>query len=77
MRVVRGSGTARTVAAATMLLASLGGATGVAVAGVPAESVPPVARAAVSIKAVTLGFVHSCALNTAGGVKCWGYNGEG
>jgi alpha-tubulin suppressor-like RCC1 family protein len=28
-------------------------------------------------KAVSTGFLHSCALTTKGAVKCWGYNGEG
>ena len=29
------------------------------------------------VAAVEAGFLNSCALTTAGGVKCWGFNGEG
>ncbi|MCX7174064.1 MAG: RCC1 repeat-containing protein, partial [Proteobacteria bacterium] len=29
------------------------------------------------VKAITVGGMHSCALTTAGGVKCWGYNSLG
>lgn len=36
-------------------------------------AVLPAARA----KAVTAGFVHSCALTTTGGVRCWGYGADG
>jgi alpha-tubulin suppressor-like RCC1 family protein len=29
------------------------------------------------VKAIAVGSFHACALTTAGGVKCWGYNGNG
>ncbi|HEY3834733.1 MAG TPA: RCC1 repeat-containing protein, partial [Acidimicrobiia bacterium] len=29
------------------------------------------------VAAVTAGQLHTCALTTAGGVECWGYNGDG
>jgi alpha-tubulin suppressor-like RCC1 family protein len=29
------------------------------------------------VTAIAAGIYHSCALNTAGGVKCWGYNSDG
>ncbi|HEY3546111.1 MAG TPA: hypothetical protein VGK17_08460 [Propionicimonas sp.] len=29
------------------------------------------------VKAITYGDIHGCAVNTSGGVKCWGYNGYG
>ncbi len=29
------------------------------------------------VTAVTAGYQHTCALTTAGGVKCWGFNGDG
>ena len=32
---------------------------------------------ATGLQAIALGGLHSCALTTAGGVKCWGYNANG
>ncbi len=29
------------------------------------------------VTAITAGYDHTCALTTAGGAKCWGWNGEG
>ncbi len=42
------------------------------------QGATPAAAAPESVvKAVTAGFVNSCALTTKGAVTCWGYNGEG
>ncbi len=38
---------------------------------------PAAAAPKLVAKAVTVGFVDTCALTTKGAVKCWGYNGEG
>ena len=41
------------------------------------STAPAAAAPKLVAKAVTAGFVGSCALTTKGAVKCWGYNGEG
>jgi alpha-tubulin suppressor-like RCC1 family protein len=40
-------------------------------------TVPGVAAAADKATSITTGFVDSCALTSKGGVKCWGFNGDG
>ena len=48
-----------------------GSLTAIGVVGVIVNALPPPASAA---KVIASGWLHSCALTTAGGVKCWGYN---
>ena len=77
MRALRWSGRAAVFAAVAMLCAGLGTAPEMAVASTPVQMSPAAAPSVVRAKAVTAGFVDSCALTTKGAVKCWGYNGEG
>jgi alpha-tubulin suppressor-like RCC1 family protein len=78
MRALGWLGRAALVSAVGMVLASVGAAPNAAVASVGARSVAPLAApGAVHAKAVTTGFVHSCALTLKGAVRCWGYNGDG
>jgi alpha-tubulin suppressor-like RCC1 family protein len=55
---------------ATRIVTALG-----LVAGALVFSAPP--AGAISVERVSTGAVTACVLTSAGGVKCWGYNGEG
>jgi hypothetical protein len=41
------------------------------------RNTPPSSDVLTGVAAVTAGEGHACALTTAGGVRCWGYNGYG
>jgi len=61
----------RLLSSAAILIA-LSGAFLLGPAATPAAAAPKLV-----VKAVTAGFVNSCALTTMGAVSCWGYNGDG
>ncbi|MCK7594215.1 hypothetical protein [Pseudomarimonas salicorniae] len=42
-----------------------------------ATPAPVLGLAVSSVQQVALGFAHSCAVTAGGGVKCWGFNGDG
>ena len=45
--------------------------------GVPCKFAPSAVAGLADVKALALGYSHSCALTTQGAVKCWGHNGFG
>lgn len=38
---------------------------------------PPTTDVLVNARAITTGFQHTCAVTVSGGVRCWGWNGDG
>ena len=55
------------------ILIAVGGAVLLGPGATPASAATP----KMVFKAISVGFVDSCALTTKGAVKCWAYNGEG